>query len=69
MVTTSSKQKLTDCSQARATVQKKQSGGFLEVTVQPPSSGAPAIAEFAFFNEQGTLLFRIDKLAAGELGR
>jgi hypothetical protein len=49
-------------------LQEEQSGGFLEVTVRRPSGEMPAVAEFAFFDEQGTLLNSMDKLAVGQSG-
>jgi alkaline phosphatase/alkaline phosphatase D len=49
--------------------QEEQSGGFLLVTVRPPSGEVPAVAEFAFFDEQGALLYRVEKLAVGESRR
>ena len=43
--------------------QDKPSGGFLEITIRPAHEGAPATAEFAFYDEQGTLLYRVEKAA------
>lgn len=49
-------------------LQEEQSCGFLEVTTRPASGEVPAVAEFAFFDEQGTLLHSVEKLAVGQSG-
>ena len=38
--------------------QKGQSGGFLKISIKPPTDGFPAQAEFAFYEEHGKLLYR-----------
>ncbi|MBC7223556.1 MAG: alkaline phosphatase D family protein [Anaerolineae bacterium] len=44
-------------------LQEEPSGGFLELTVRPPEADRPAVAEFAFYDEHGTLLYRVEKVA------
>jgi alkaline phosphatase/alkaline phosphatase D len=44
-------------------LQEERSGGFLEVTVRPPTEEQPATAEFAFYDEKGTLLYTSEKAA------
>ena len=44
-------------------LQEERSGGFLEVTVRPPAEEQPATAEFAFYDEKGTLLYTAGKAA------
>ncbi len=46
--------------------QDEPSGGFLEMTVRPSQEGAPATAEFAFYDELGTLLYSVEKTARYE---
>jgi alkaline phosphatase/alkaline phosphatase D len=43
--------------------QAEASGGFLEVTVAPPTEETPAQATFAFYDEDGALLYRVEKPA------
>jgi hypothetical protein len=43
--------------------QDEPSGGFLEMTVRPSQGGTPAAAEFAFYDEQGKRLYRVEKAA------
>ena len=43
--------------------QGRASGGFLEITVHPPSGEERAVAEFVFYDEGGTLLYRVEKPA------
>jgi alkaline phosphatase D len=47
----------------QAYLQEGRSGGFLEVTVRPPADGQNATAEFAFYDEQGALLYVTEKVA------
>jgi alkaline phosphatase/alkaline phosphatase D len=44
-------------------LQEERSGGFLEVTNNPPAHGQKATAEFAFYDEQGALLYAAEKVA------
>ena len=48
---------------AQLYTQEKPSGGFLEMTVRPSQGNAPATAEFAFYDEQGTLLYSVERAA------
>jgi alkaline phosphatase D len=43
--------------------QDEASGGFLEVTVGPGAAGAPARAQFTFFDEHGVQLYQTEKVA------
>lgn len=43
--------------------QDEASGGFLEVSIRPPSGSEPAVAAFAFYDERGTLLYNVDRPA------
>jgi alkaline phosphatase D len=43
--------------------QEEASGGFLEVTIRPPTGSEPAVATFAFYDEHGTLLYTVDRAA------
>jgi alkaline phosphatase D len=43
--------------------QHEASGGFLEVTIRPSQDGRPAVAHFTFYDEQGVLLYSIEKTA------
>lgn len=44
-------------------LQKKKSGGFLELTFHPSAGKQPATAEFAFYDEHGVLLYNTEKVA------
>lgn len=42
---------------------KQRNGGFLMVTVKPAASATGPVAEFAFYDEKGTLLYTARKTA------
>lgn len=44
-------------------LQEEKSGGFLEIAVRPVDGQRAAVAEFAFYDEEGTLLYSTEKLA------
>jgi len=44
-------------------LQPEKSGGFLEVSVRPPTGENPAVARFAFYDERGTLLYSVERSA------
>ncbi len=43
--------------------QREPSGGFLKVDITPSSEGSPDRAEFSFYDERGSLLYRTRKTA------
>jgi alkaline phosphatase/alkaline phosphatase D len=43
--------------------QDEPSGGFLEITVLPGAAGAPARAQFTYFDEHGVQLYQAEKVA------
>ncbi len=43
--------------------QEESSGGFLQITVRPPRESDTALAEFAFFDEHGKLLYNVQRWA------
>ncbi len=43
--------------------QEEASGGFLKVDISPPRGSEPAAATFAFYDEDGVLLYKVDRAA------